>query len=65
MVGYNVYSGAVSGGPYNKVTASPVAATSYTDGSVHSGSTYYYTVTSVGATNTESVYSNEVAAAVP
>jgi hypothetical protein len=63
--GYNVYGGTTSGGPYTKLTSSPVVPTSYTDTSVTAGSTYYFVVTAIGAGNVESGYSNEVSAVVP
>ncbi len=63
--GYNVYRGPVSGGPYAMVSSSPVAATQYTDSTVQAAQTYYYVVTAVNSSNTESAYSNEVAAAIP
>jgi len=65
VTGYNVYSGAASGGPYTKITASPVAAVSYKDSTVQAGQTYYYVVTAVNSSNVESVYSNQVSAAIP
>jgi hypothetical protein len=65
VIGYNSYSSTVSGGPYAKLNASPVAATSYTDNTVNSGVTYYYVVTAVDSSNVESSYSQEVPATVP
>jgi len=65
VTGYNVYSSEISGGPYNKLTASPVGATSYTDDSVTAAQTYYYVVTAVSSTNGESAYSPQVSASVP
>jgi len=65
VIGYNSYSSAVPGGPYNKLNASPVATTTYTDNTVQSGKTYYYVVTSVDSDNVESVFSNEVSVTVP
>ena len=65
VVGYNVYRGVVSGGPYNLIIPSATAATAYVDPSVLSGQTYYYVITSVAVNSTESGYSSEVAAAVP
>jgi hypothetical protein len=62
---YNVYRGAASGGPYAKVNASPDTGNAYTDDSVASGKTYFYVVTSLDDTGTESGYSKEVSAAVP
>lgn len=65
VAGYNVYSSSISGGPYNKLTASPVAATNYTDGSASAAQTYYYVVTALSSTNVESGYSAQVSAVVP
>jgi Abnormal spindle-like microcephaly-assoc'd, ASPM-SPD-2-Hydin/Immunoglobulin I-set domain len=65
VTGYNVYSSTVSGGPYTKLTAAPVAATDYTDNSVHAGNTYYYVVTAVNSENQESDYSTQASAVVP
>ncbi len=65
VTGYNVYRSTVSGGPYTKLTSSPVAATTYADGTVQSGQTYYYVVTSVDSTAAESAYSTEVSATIP
>jgi Abnormal spindle-like microcephaly-assoc'd, ASPM-SPD-2-Hydin/Immunoglobulin I-set domain len=65
VVGYNTYSSAQSGGPYTKLTGTPVAATSYTDSAVQAGQTYYFVVTSVDSSNEESAYSPEVSALVP
>lgn len=65
VMGYNVYSSTVSGGPYAKITGSPVPATNYTDGSVQSSKTYYYVTTSVDSTGMESTYSSQVSANVP
>lgn len=65
VVGYNAYSSTVSGGPYTKMTGSPVAATSYTDSAVQAGQTYFFVVTSVDSSNEESAFSNEVSATIP
>jgi hypothetical protein len=62
--GYNLYRGTVSGGPYTKITGSPVTSTSYVDNSVSSGQTYFYVATTV-ANSMESSYSTEVTAVVP
>jgi fibronectin type 3 domain-containing protein len=64
-MGYNTYSATQSGGPYTKLTSTPVAATSYTDSAVQAGLTYYFVVTSVDSNNVESSYSAEVNALVP
>jgi Abnormal spindle-like microcephaly-assoc'd, ASPM-SPD-2-Hydin len=65
VTGYNAYVASVSGGPYSRLTSSPVAGTSYVDSSVQSGRTYYYVVTAMDSTNQESTYSSEIAAIVP
>jgi hypothetical protein len=65
VAGYNVYRSVVSGSSYAKLNGSVVGGVSYADSSVQSGQTYYYVATSVDASGTESVYSNEVAAIVP
>jgi fibronectin type 3 domain-containing protein len=65
VVGYNVYRGTVSGGPYTKINSAVVAGLNYTDSTVQSGTTYYYVATAVDASGNESVYSNEVQAVVP
>lgn len=65
VAGYNVYSSEISGGPYTKLTTSPIAATNYTDRSVGTARTYYYVVTAVNPTNVESAYSAQISARVP
>ena len=62
--GYYVYRGGQTGGPYTKI--SPLQpGTSYVDGSVLSGQTYYYVVTALGTNSLESTYSNEAVALIP
>ena len=62
--GYNVYRAGVSGGPYAAVvSANP--GTTFIDGSVQPGQTYYYVVTAVDTSGTESVHSNQVQAVIP
>jgi hypothetical protein len=65
VVGYNSYSSATSGGPYVKLTPTPVPTTAYTDTTVQSGKTYFYVVTAVDSNNVESKFSSEVSANVP
>ena len=65
VAGYNVYRSLQSGGPYAKLTGSPLPGTSYADGNVQSGSTYYYVATSVTNNSDESGYSNQTAATIP
>ena len=65
VVGYNVYRGTVSGGPYSRINSSLDASTSYTDNTVAAGTTYYYVVTAVDNSSNESGYSNQTTAVVP
>jgi hypothetical protein len=65
VTGYNVYRGSQTGGPYVAVNSSPDPTTSYLDNSVAGGQTYYYVVTAVDSSGTESVYSNQVQAVIP
>ena len=65
VIGYNTYSSTQSGGPYTKLTSTPVAAMSYTDTAVLAGQTYFFVVTSVDSSNVESAYSAEVSAVIP
>ncbi|MFZ0800048.1 MAG: choice-of-anchor D domain-containing protein [Terriglobales bacterium] len=64
-VGYNVYRGTVSGGPYSIINASLDSTTTYTDNTVVSGQTYYYVATAVDASGDESGYSNQAQAVIP
>jgi hypothetical protein len=65
VIGYNVYRGTASGGPYTKLTPSAISETRYTDTSVEAGRTYYYVVTSVDSDGLESSHSNQASAIVP
>jgi fibronectin type 3 domain-containing protein len=65
VVGYNVYRGSVSGGPYARMNSSVVTVTSYNDNAVQPGQTYYYVVTSINLDNVESSFSTEVMAPIP
>lgn len=65
VAGYYVYRSIVSGGPYTKLNATLVTGTSYLDGNVSPGQTYFYVTTAVDSSNDESVYSNEAEAIVP
>jgi fibronectin type 3 domain-containing protein len=64
-VGYNIYRGTVSGGPYTMINSSLDGTTAYTDSTVASGQTYYYVATAVDASSNESGYSNEATAVIP
>jgi hypothetical protein len=65
VAGYNVYRSLQSGGPYARLTGSPLPSTSYADSNVQSGSTYYYVATSITSNADESGYSNQTAATIP
>jgi fibronectin type 3 domain-containing protein len=65
VVGYNVYRGSGSGGPYMRLNYSMLPATNYTDSAVQAGQTYYYVVTAINSGNVESDFSKEVAAPIP
>jgi hypothetical protein len=65
IAGYNVYRGTTSGGPYVPINSGVVIASTFTDLTVGSGTTYFYVVTAVDASTLESVFSNEVSATAP
>jgi fibronectin type 3 domain-containing protein len=65
VIGYNVYRGTKSGGPYIKLVSSPQPGTAFADATVASGSTYYYVTTSVDSEGAESIYSNQAQAVIP
>lgn len=65
VIGYNVYRGTQTGGPYALLNAAVEPATSYTDSSVLSGETYFYVVTSVDSSSQESAFSGETTAVIP
>lgn len=62
LAGYNVHRSTTSGGPYTKINASLVAASTYSDTTVTNGTTYYYVVTAVDTSNNESGNSNQASA---
>jgi HYDIN/CFA65/VesB family protein/ASPM-SPD-2-Hydin domain-containing protein len=65
VVGYNIYRGTVSGGPYTRIN-SAVDTTPYdTDTTVQAGQTYYYVVTAVDSAGAESSYSSQAQAVIP
>jgi fibronectin type 3 domain-containing protein len=64
VLGYNIYRGQRSGGPYSRI-ATLVPLTTNTDFAVVSGQRYYYVVTAVGLNSLESSYSNEAIATIP
>lgn len=64
-VGYHIYRGIQSGGPYSPITSELETSTTETDNTVAAGQVYYYVVTAVNANSEESPYSNEERAVVP
>src|SRR5205814_894607 len=54
VVGYNVYRGAASGGPFTLLNPALVAGTAYADTTVQAGQTYYYVTTAVDSSNAQS-----------
>ncbi len=65
VVGYNIYRGTVSGGPYSKVNSTLDANTTYTDNNVTAGQTYFYVAKAVDGNGLESGPSNEAQAVIP
>ncbi len=65
VIGYNVYSSTISGGPYARLNTFAIATTNYTDASVEAGRTYYFVVTSISPDNVESAYSRQVSVIIP
>jgi len=64
VVGYNIYRGTRSGGPY-ALNRSPLPGTNYTDSAVQSGITFYYVATSVGSNLLEGAHSNQTTVVIP
>ncbi|HEY4979432.1 MAG TPA: fibronectin type III domain-containing protein, partial [Candidatus Acidoferrum sp.] len=65
VVGYYVYEGSQSGGPYTRMNSTPCPVTTFSATNVVSGDIYYFTTTAVDSTVVESAYSNQVTALVP
>ena len=65
VVGYYVYRGAASAGPFTVLNAAALSTTTFTDFTVQPGQIYYYVVSSVNSSNARSTYSNAVSVAVP
>jgi len=69
VIGYNIYRGTASGGPYAKLNAAAIAASPFIDTSIGAG-TFFYVATALGdpaiyASPSESLYSNEAVVSVP
>jgi hypothetical protein len=65
VIGYNVYRGSNSGGPYIQINSTVDPRTAYTDSTVVGGNTYYYVSTAVESSGIESGFSNQVKAVIP
>ncbi len=63
-VGYNVYRGTASAGPFTKLTSTPTSNLTFTDGNVQSGTTYYYMTTAVDGSGNESAFSSQTPAMI-
>jgi hypothetical protein len=64
VVGYNIYRGTKTGGPYSQIN-SMNADTTFTDSSVQAGQTYFYVTTAVDGAGKESTFSNQTQAVIP
>ena len=65
VAGYNIYRATVSTGPFTRLNSSLDATPYDTDSTVTAGLTYYYTVTAVSTSGSESAYSNQVQVTIP
>lgn len=65
VVGYNIYRGGQSGGPYTQINTALNTVLQYIDYNVQGGSTYYYVVTAIDSAGKESAYSSEVKSVIP
>jgi Abnormal spindle-like microcephaly-assoc'd, ASPM-SPD-2-Hydin len=66
VVGYNIYRGTTSGGPYpTKLNSTPQLGTSFVDNTVNPTTTYYYVATSLDANSLESSFSNQLKMVIP
>lgn len=64
VTGYNIYRRS-PGEEYKKLNSALITMSTYTDGTVQAGQTYYYVATAVDSNNNESAYSNEAQATIP
>ncbi len=62
LAGYRVYRSVSNGGPYGLISGGLVGTSSYNDGTVVNGTTYYYVVTAEDITGNESGNSTQVIA---
>lgn len=59
---YNVYRGTINGGPYAKIGNTASTYSTYLDGNVVNGTTYYYVVRAAAANTDELCQSNQASA---
>ena len=65
VAGYNIYRATVSTGPFTRINSALDATPYDTDSTVTAGQTYYYAVTAVSTTGSESGYSSQVQVTIP
>jgi hypothetical protein len=65
IVGYNVYRGNRSGGPYKKINDVLDPNTRFTDLTVTAGKKYYYVATAVNSRKRESHHSKQIQVVIP
>jgi len=65
IIGYYLYRSTTPGNGFARVVTSSLSGLQYTDGTVQSGTTYYYVVTAVDPTGQESPRSAEAIAVIP
>jgi hypothetical protein len=65
ILGYNVYRGNQSGGPYKKINGNLDPYTKFTDLTVATGHKYYYVATAVNSRKRESHYSKQIQVVIP
>ena len=65
VAGYNVYRRTSLTASYSKLNSTLNTTATFTDSSVQSGQTYYYSTTAVDANGNESIHSNEIQVVVP
>jgi hypothetical protein len=65
VAGYHVYRAPQSNGQFSRITSTPVAQNSFSDGNLAGQNTFVYAVTAVDAGGQESQQSNQAVAVVP
>jgi hypothetical protein len=65
IIGYNIYRGNRSGGPYKRINRVLDPNTRFTDLNVAAGHKYYYVATAVNWRKTRSIYSKQIKVVVP